>query len=125
MNWTAVGALLMALGVAFGAFGAHALKDKLDAYSMTVYEKAVFYHFVNALGILVVALLARTSAISVTAQSRVGWLLLIGITLFSGSLYVLAMSGVRILGAITPFGGIAFIAGWLVLVYEAVRAQRG
>ena len=115
----------MALGVAFGAFGAHALKDKLDAYSMTVYEKAVFYHFVNALGILVVALLARTSAISVTAQSRVGWLLLIGIALFSGSLYVLAMSGVRILGAITPFGGIAFIAGWLVLVYEAVRAQRG
>jgi uncharacterized membrane protein YgdD (TMEM256/DUF423 family) len=125
MNWTAVGALLMALGVAFGAFGAHALKDKLDAYSMTVYEKAVFYHFVNALGILLVALLARTSAISVTAQSRVGWLLLMGIVLFSGSLYVLAMSGIRILGAITPLGGIAFITGWLFLVYEAVRAQRG
>jgi uncharacterized membrane protein YgdD (TMEM256/DUF423 family) len=125
MNWTAVGALLMALGVAFGAFGAHALKDKLDAYSMTVYEKAVFYHFVNALGILLVALLARTSAISVTAQSRVGWLLLMGIALFSGSLYVLAMSGIRILGAITPLGGIAFITGWLFLVYEAVRAQRG
>jgi uncharacterized membrane protein YgdD (TMEM256/DUF423 family) len=92
---------------------------------MTVYEKAVFYHFVNALGILLVALLARTSAISVTAQSRVGWLLLMGIVLFSGSLYVLAMSGIRILGAITPLGGIAFITGWLFLVYEAVRAQRG
>lgn len=115
----------MALGVAFGAFGAHALKDKLDAYSLTVYEKAVFYHFVNALGILLVALLARTNAISITAQSRAGWLLLVGITFFSGSLYALAMSGIRIFGAITPIGGVAFIAGWLVLAYEAVRAQRG
>ena len=114
----------MALGVALGAFGAHGLKNRLDAYSMSVYEKAVFYHFVNALGILLVALLARTSAISVAAQSRVGWLLLIGIILFSGSLYALAISGIRVLGAITPIGGIAFIVGWLVLVYALV-ARRG
>ncbi|HEY7302595.1 MAG TPA: DUF423 domain-containing protein [Bryobacteraceae bacterium] len=125
MNWTAVGALLMALAVTFGAFGAHVLKNRLDAYSMNVYEKAVFYHFVHALGILLVALLARTSAISVAAQVRVGWLLLIGIVLFSGSLYALAISGFRILGAITPIGGIAFIAGWLFLVYDALRAHRG
>ena len=115
----------MALGVAFGAFGAHALKSRLDAYSMNVYEKAVFYHFVHALGILFVALLARTSAIPVAGQARVGWLLLIGIVLFSGSLYALAISGVRILGAITPIGGIAFITGWLVLLYEAGRAPSG
>ena len=115
----------MAFAVGFGAFGAHGLKGRLDAYSMSVYEKAVFYHFVHALGILLVALLARTNAISIAGQARVGWLLLIGIILFSGSLYALALSGVRILGAITPIGGIAFIAGWLVLAYELLRVQRG
>jgi uncharacterized membrane protein YgdD (TMEM256/DUF423 family) len=125
MNWAALGAFLMALAVALGAFGAHGLKNKLDAYSLSVYEKAVFYHFIHALGILLVALLARTSAISVAAQARVAWLLLIGIILFSGSLYALAISGMRILGAITPIGGIAFIAGWLILAYEALVAQRG
>ena len=124
MNWTAIGAFLMALAVCLGAFGAHGLKSRLDAYSMSVYEKAVFYHFVHALGILLVALLARTGAISLAGQTRVAWLLAIGIAIFSGSLYALAVSGVRMLGAITPIGGLAFIAGWLVLVYEAVRAQR-
>ncbi len=124
MNWTAVGAFLMALAVALGAFGAHGLRGRLDAYSMSVYEKAVFYHFVHALGILLVSLLARTGGISNAAQARVGWSLLIGIFLFSGSLYALAISGVRMLGAITPIGGIAFIVGWLWLAYEALRAVR-
>ena len=125
MNWTAVGALLLALAVALGAFGAHGLKGRLDAYSIGVYEKAVLYHFLNALGILGVALLARTGAIGGAGQARVAWLLLLGILLFSGSLYVLAVSGVRALGAITPLGGLAFIAGWLLLAYEALRSQRG
>lgn len=120
MNWTVTGALLMAAAVALGAFGAHGLRSRLDAYSMSVYEKAVFYHFVHALGILLVALLARTQAISSTGQARVGWLLFIGILIFSGSLYMLAISGVRMLGAITPLGGLAFIAGWLLLTYEAL-----
>jgi uncharacterized membrane protein YgdD (TMEM256/DUF423 family) len=124
MNWTAVGAALMALAVGMGAFGAHGLRDKLDAYSMSVYERAVFYHFVHALGILLVALLARTNAISPAGQTRVAWLLLIGIIIFSGSLYALAVTGVRMLGAITPVGGLAFIIGWLVLIFEAFRAQR-
>jgi uncharacterized membrane protein YgdD (TMEM256/DUF423 family) len=123
MNWTTIGAVLMALAVAAGAFGAHGLRNRLDAYSMSVYEKAVFYHFIHALGILLVSLLARTSAISIGGQARVAWLFLIGIIIFSGSLYALALSGARILGAITPIGGIAFIAGWLVLAYEAVRAR--
>ena len=125
MNWTAVGALLLALAVALGAFGAHGLKGRLDVYSIGVYEKAVLYHFLHALGILVVALLARTGAIDGAGQARVGWLLLVGILLFSGSLYVLAVSGVRALGAITPLGGLAFIAGWLLLAYEALRSQKG
>ncbi len=114
----------MALAVAFGAFGAHGLRNRLDAYSMSVYEKAVFYHFVHALGILLTALLARTSAITPAGQTRVAGLLFLGILIFSGSLYALAISGVRMLGAITPIGGLAFIAGWVLLAYEAVRGQR-
>ena len=114
----------MALAVAAGAFGAHGLRNRLDAYSMSVYDKAVFYHFVHAIGIVLVALLARTNAITLTGYSRVSALFLIGILIFSGSLYALAVSGVRVLGAITPIGGIAFIAGWLLLAWDAFRVQR-
>lgn len=124
MNWATLGAALLALAVAMGAFGAHGLRSRLDAYSMSVYEKAVFYHFIHALGILIVALLARTRAIPFPSLGFVGWLLFIGIILFSGSLYALAISGVRILGAITPIGGLCFIAGWIVLAVEVVRVQR-
>lgn len=114
----------MALAVILGAFGAHGLRSRLDAYSMSVYEKAVFYHFVHALGILLVALLARTSAITPASQTKVCVLLALGILVFSGSLYALAITGVRTLGAITPIGGLAFIAGWLLLAYQAVRDNR-
>jgi uncharacterized membrane protein YgdD (TMEM256/DUF423 family) len=124
MNWTVAGSVLMALAVACGAFGAHGLRAKLDAYSMSVYEKAVFYHFVHALGILCIAILARTNAITISGANRTAGLLLVGIVVFSGSLYALSLTGIRILGAITPIGGVAFIAGWLLLAYEAVRVQR-
>ncbi len=70
MNWTAVGAILMALAVAMGAFGAHGLRNRLDAYSMSVYEKAVFYHFVHALGILIIAVLARTGTFPLASEAR-------------------------------------------------------
>jgi uncharacterized membrane protein YgdD (TMEM256/DUF423 family) len=111
----------MALGVMLGAFGAHALKDRLDAYSMDVYQKAVFYHFVHALGILIVAALFRAGALTESACTTVCALLLAGIVLFSGSLYLLALTGSRGLGAVTPFGGLAFIAAWLVLAYRLLR----
>jgi uncharacterized membrane protein YgdD (TMEM256/DUF423 family) len=124
MNWTAVGAVFMALAVGMGAFGAHALKERLDEYSLSVYEKAVFYHFFHAMGILIVSLLARTGAVNAVAEARAAWLMAIGIVLFSGSLYALAISGTRALGAITPLGGVAFIAAWLLLAYEAVRNER-
>jgi uncharacterized membrane protein YgdD (TMEM256/DUF423 family) len=124
MNWSAVAAFLLALGVALGAFGAHGLRARLESSGMTsVYEKAVFYHFIHAIGILLVALLAKTSTITPAGGDRVGWLLLVGIILFSGSLYVLAFTGIRILGAITPLGGIAFIAGWVLLLFEALRGR--
>jgi uncharacterized membrane protein YgdD (TMEM256/DUF423 family) len=117
MNWTAVGAGLLALAVAMGAFGAHGLRGRIDDYSMTIYERAVFYHFVHALGVLIVSLLPRPS-------STAAWLLVTGIVLFSGSLYVLAVTGIRMLGAVTPFGGVAFIAGWLCLAWSATRSRQ-
>ncbi|HEY7337450.1 MAG TPA: DUF423 domain-containing protein [Bryobacteraceae bacterium] len=118
MNWTAVGAIAMALGVAIGAFGAHGLQGRLDAYSMNIYERAVMYHFFHALGILAVSLMPAGSG-----RNWVCWLLLAGIVLFSGSLYALALTGTRMLGAITPFGGVAFIAAWIVLAVTALRAR--
>jgi uncharacterized membrane protein YgdD (TMEM256/DUF423 family) len=121
MNWIVTAAVLMLLGVVLGAFGAHGLRNRLDDYSMSVYEKAVFYHFVHALGILLIALLAKVGAISTGGGNRAAMLLLVGILIFSGSLYALAISGVRVLGAITPIGGIAFILGWAVLAFEASR----
>jgi uncharacterized membrane protein YgdD (TMEM256/DUF423 family) len=118
MNWTAAAALLLALAVMIGAFGAHGLRGRLDEYSMGIYERAVFYHFVHALGLLIVSMLPRQPALV-----WVSWLLLAGIVLFSGSLYVLAISGVRGLGAVTPFGGISFIAAWLVLAFAMLRSK--
>lgn len=124
MNWSAVGAAALGIAVMMGAFGAHALRDRLDAYSMGVYEKAVFYHFIHALGVLIVSLLPKTLLISPQAASWVSGLLLAGILIFSGSLYALAMSGVRALGAITPLGGLAFIAGWFLLAWMLLTGQR-
>jgi uncharacterized membrane protein YgdD (TMEM256/DUF423 family) len=123
MNWSAIGAICMGLAVGLGAFGAHGLRSRLDEYSMDVYEKAVFYHFVHAIGLLVVPLLARTGAVTDAASSRVCWLLIAGILIFSGSLYTLAITGVRTLGAITPLGGLAFIGAWALLAWELVRAR--
>lgn len=104
------------MAVMIGAFGAHALRDRLDAYSIGVYEKAVFYHFIHALGMLAVSLMPRAGALNWVCA-----LLLAGILLFSGSLYALAVTGVRALGAVTPLGGICFIAAWLLLAYVAVK----
>ena len=123
MNWSAIASFLLALAVALGAFGAHGLKGRLDEYAMSVYEKAVFYHFIHALGILVITTMVRSLELPAPAQNRICWLLFLGILFFSGSLYALALSGVRILGAITPLGGIAFIAAWIWLGMELLRSR--
>lgn len=115
MNFSSLASVLLAIAVATGAFGAHGLKGRLDAYAMGIWEKAVFYHFVHALGMLMVALHGHPGT------APVCWLLLAGILLFSGSLYVLALSGVTMLGAVTPFGGLAFIAAWLLLAVRLAR----
>ena len=121
MNWSVVGATALALAVILGAFGAHGLRDRLDAYSRDVYEKAVMYHFFHALGILIVSLMPKSGFLTQSQASWVCGLLAAGILLFSGSLYVLALTRIPILGAITPFGGVAFIAGWLVLAWVLMR----
>lgn len=115
-KWTAVAAVLLALGVALGAFGAHGLRGRIDEYSMSIYERAVMYHLIHALGLLFVSMMPPRPAVN-----WVAWLLVAGIVLFSGSLYVLAITGVRMLGAITPFGGVSFIAAWVVLAISSLR----
>ena len=123
MNWPATGAVALGLAVMLGAFGAHALRARFDAYSMDIWEKAVFYHFVHALGLLVVPLMARAGAMTPGGANRVCWLLAAGVLIFSGSLYTLAVTGVRTLGAITPLGGTAFIAAWLLLAWELFHTR--
>lgn len=102
------------LAVACGAFGAHALKARLDDYAMGVFETAVQYHFYHSLALLAVGVIALGQPQTALLRSS-GWLFLIGIVVFSGSLYLLSLSGVRWLGAITPLGGLAFIGGWACL----------
>jgi uncharacterized membrane protein YgdD (TMEM256/DUF423 family) len=113
-----VGAVLAALAVLIGAFGAHALKERLDAYATQIYERAVFYHFVHALGLIAIGIVLAAHVASGAAIDAAGWLLLAGIAIFSGSLYALALSGIKVLGAITPIGGLAFVAGWLALAWS-------
>ena len=100
--------------VILGAFGAHALKDRLDEYSLGVFETAVQYHFYHSLALLAVGVIALQLP-STTLLKSSGWLFFIGILVFSGSLYILSMTGAKWLGAITPLGGLAFIAGWACL----------
>lgn len=108
-----LGAVLAGMGVAAGAFGAHALRGRLAPELLGVFETGVRYHLIHALGLLAVAW--ATTRWPGAATSTAGWLFLAGILLFSGSLYGLSLSGLRSLGAITPIGGVAWIVGWLVL----------
>jgi uncharacterized membrane protein YgdD (TMEM256/DUF423 family) len=124
MNWGATGATALALAVIIGAFGAHGLRDRLDANSTSVYETAVMYHFFHALGILVVSMMPKAGFVTETQATWVCGLLTAGIVLFSGSLYVLAVTRIPMLGAITPFGGVSFIGGWLMLAWVLLRGQR-
>lgn len=109
-------AVLLALAVGIGAFGAHGLQPTLEANSrMDTFETAVKYHFYHALGLLVFAIWKQLQP--TVKHLNLSYLLLtIGILIFSGSLYVLSITGITWLGAITPFGGVAFIAGWLNLI---------
>jgi uncharacterized membrane protein YgdD (TMEM256/DUF423 family) len=113
-----VGAVAGFLAVALGAFGAHGLRSRLSPDMLAVFETGVRYHMYHTLAILIVALmLARIDGWMIRAA---GWAFTVGIVLFSGSLYVLALTGVTVLGAITPIGGVAFLLGWALLAVAAV-----
>ena len=110
MTYARIAAFLCFLAVALGAFGAHALRSTIEGHGLLdVWNKAVFYHFIHAIALFVLALLGTLN--------RGAWLLLFaGIILFSGSLYLMALSNIRWLGAITPLGGLCFLAGWAWLI---------
>lgn len=118
--WLLVAAINGALAVGFGAFGAHGLQGRLDAHHMEIFETAARYHMYHALAIGLAALAARTGAASTPANAAAGFFLA-GIILFSGSLYLLAFTGMRALGFMTPFGGLAFLAGWIALAWAATK----
>jgi uncharacterized membrane protein YgdD (TMEM256/DUF423 family) len=114
-----LGSVAALLGVLLGAFGAHALRDRLSPEMLAIFETGVRYHFYHALGLLGVAYAAgRWPGAAVGAA---GWLVVAGMVLFSGSLYLLSATGQRWFGAITPFGGAAFIAGWAFLAWGIWR----
>lgn len=115
-----LGSLNAFLAVALGAFGAHGLKSKVSADMLTVWQTSVQYHMFHALGLILLGILIHLYP--EIAQLRVsGWLLFTGIVLFSGSLYVMVLSGVRALGMVTPVGGITFLIGWLLLAFLVFR----
>ncbi|MBZ0256785.1 DUF423 domain-containing protein [bacterium] len=113
------GAVFGFLGVGLGAFGAHALKDKLDPHFLEIFEVGVRYQMYHAMALLFVAWAASTRP-SIYANVA-GWGFIIGVVVFSGSLYILAISGIRWLGAITPIGGVAFLVGWFALILLALN----
>ena len=112
----ALGALNAALAVAAGAFGAHGLRGRLDARALEIFETGARYHMYHALAMILAGLVVARGA------STAGWIFQAGIVVFSGSLYALALTDVKILGAITPLGGLAFLVGW---VWLGVAAWKG
>jgi uncharacterized membrane protein YgdD (TMEM256/DUF423 family) len=118
-TFVGVGAISGFLAVAAGAFGAHALKTRLPADLLAIFHTGAQYHLAHALALIAVGLWAARAPSQLAAAA--GWLFVAGTVLFSGSLYALALSGVRVLGAITPLGGLAFLAGWAALAWAAFR----
>jgi uncharacterized membrane protein YgdD (TMEM256/DUF423 family) len=117
-----IGALAAAAAVALGAFGAHALRTKLSPDLLAVYRTGVEYHFYHALGLVLLGLAVQHLPESGPLKAA-GWAMLAGIVLFSGSLYVLALTGIRTLGAVTPVGGVAFIVAWALFAWAVLRTS--
>jgi len=116
MNFLVVGGILGLLVVAIGAFGAHGLKDILDEYGKTIFDKAVLYQILHTIAILIIGILNKMYP--ELSLSLAAWCFLLGIIIFSGSLYILSISGMKWLGAITPIGGLFFILGWLIFIVK-------
>lgn len=119
-TWIVVAATLGFLGVAAGAFGAHALEGRVAPDLLSAFETGARYHLVHALALAFVGL--ASARWGDPAWTVAGWCFTAGVVVFSGSLYTLALSGVRWLGAVTPLGGVAFLAGWLAVLVAAWRS---
>lgn len=117
------GAVNALLSVAFGAFGAHLLEGRVADKYLDTWQTAVQYQMFHAVGLMVIAILMSSSLLGpLGSLNWAGYLMLAGIVIFSGSLYVLSLTGISILGAITPIGGVAFIAAWVMIIVAAVKA---
>jgi uncharacterized membrane protein YgdD (TMEM256/DUF423 family) len=114
MDWLKVASALGFLGVALGAFGAHGLRQRVSPEMLAVYQTGVLYHLIHALALLALALYARATATAIGVPAT---LFALGVLLFSGSLYLLALTGATKLGIVTPFGGLCFLAGWVAVVF--------
>ena len=114
-----LGTFFSLLTVVLGAFGAHALKEQLTEYGQSIYDKAVFYQMFHAIGIFIVTIIGNYySSFNI---SIIVWAFVLGILLFSGSLYILAVTKIKWLGMITPLGGTFFIIGWGMLIYKLLK----
>ena len=118
------GAINGFLSVALGAFGAHALKERLSERYLAIWETAVQYQMFHAVALIAIAILMHPNLLGTSgALSTAGYAILVGIIIFSGSLFALALSGVGILGAITPIGGVAFLVGWVMLIVAVAKSS--
>ncbi|NQX67447.1 hypothetical protein BC351_13180 [Paenibacillus ferrarius] len=116
-----LGSLNAFLSVALGAFGAHALKAKLTPDKLDVYQTGVHYHMIHAIALILIAVLSDKLTNSSALVNASGWAIFIGIILFSGSLYALSLTGLKIFGPITPLGGVSFLVGWILLAIAAMK----
>lgn len=116
-----LGILLCGLSVIMGAFGAHALKGKLSEYSMDIFNKAVLYQMFHSTAVIFVVILNQL--FNTTQFNICGWIFIIGIVLFSGSLFLLSITDIKLLGAVTPIGGVLFIIGWAILFYLVFKLE--
>ncbi len=123
-TWLRIGAVLGALGVTLGAFGAHGLKERLDEYSLGIFETAVRYQMYHVFALVGVGLLEVVGR-GGTSLNVAGWSFTVGILIFSGTLYALSLTGIKWLGAITPIGGLCLILGWIALAVAAGTAGKG
>ena len=121
ITWIIVGSVFAALAVIFGAFGAHGLKSKVSVEDLTIFETGVRYQMYHALGIILLGLLAMNPNLNISPLPFIFFVT--GISVFSGTLYLIPLTGLRWMGAITPIGGFALILGWFFLIYNILNSH--
>ena len=121
ITWIIVGSVFAALAVIFGAFGAHGLKSKVSVEDLTIFETGVRYQMYHALGIILLGLLAMKPNLNISPLPFIFFVT--GIIVFSGTLYLIPLTGLRWMGAITPIGGFALILGWVFLIYNILNSN--